>query len=161
MGSCQPYIFIWMDTMIKIKMLTQWSKNENGNVPDAFRFLQSGESGMDITGEQKVDSHVINPVIVELWCGQSTLDNIIAELGNDAILSTEEVVEEKNQDDSVLIYEKDGLTVKTVPEKEIIEEKPLFEAKVFTKPSKVANVSFEAKSVEEMVDWIKARPVDK
>lgn len=145
--------------MIKAKILTQWNKDENGNTPDVFRFLQAGESGMDITGEQKVDSHLVNPVVVELWCEQSTLDNIIAELGEEVILSTEqdEIATEPNNE--FLVWESEDGQAQLIEQLEPkpVELKPVFTAKEFVKPSLL---SFEAESVDDIVRWIKERPED-
>ncbi len=84
--------------MWKIRVITPWINQSGTMTPDAARFLQAGESLMDVTGEPcPVNTPTPNPVVVELWCGPATVTAIENDgaYGPGAILSAEEVTDGK------------------------------------------------------------------
>lgn len=78
--------------MYRATVLSKWIFKDRAYQPDVFRFLRSGESGSDITGEPApVDTPHPNPVVVELLCGEETLSTIEEDPdhGKASILSVE------------------------------------------------------------------------
>lgn len=82
--------------MYRARVLSKWIFKDGDYQPDIFRFLRSGESGFDVTGESApVNTPNLNPVIVELQCSEETLNEIETnpDYGESAILSVEVIDE--------------------------------------------------------------------
>lgn len=129
--------------MIKATVLSTWISEKGEYRPDVFRFLQAGDSAMDVTGEQSVFRHTKNPVIVELWCSKETLSVVETAYGADAILKCVPFDEQSAKPEEI----------KAVIAKAKIEAVLL--ASVGEKPSLKT-----ADCVCEVIEWIKARPAE-
>lgn len=80
--------------MIRAQIIDTWQSVNGVTRPCLVALLQPGDSLMDVSGEAvPVDTPHVTPLVVEVWCGQFTLDAIIASnsYGPGAVLFDEEL----------------------------------------------------------------------